>query len=493
MAISYDGVGRYTPGGRNVMAEKYISGGKLPYSDRPLWLGVSEPDWYGAGKKIGQGSADMIASCSDYWWRLMCSTRGYKDTLHAINQYIKQVELLDETQIELLKGINEGAAEETSKSEFSNVDSCYYADSFIRVFAASIFDSWIWGDPDSYGSPDAVPNTLAEEFISGNMSANVNGCNSVAVLRGGNALGHTISSQVRHTQQAGLCYQASTVYHSKNGDFNDFWTVGNVPSITGLLICNNKGVSISHHFGGSTTAKSLEYGCYGGAYGVPWPNMLFYAIKHANTADEAIDLLVHGSEMYRTATGRKTVLHDGTWNWMVCDNNSVSVLEISPDRYAIRHPGEFTENWDNKDYIVCANHFLCDYSYDENENRTDIPMTVFNTNPTSERRFWTLMWEMRDFQSKIDVHTLEYIFSQTYLRDKETGAYEYVMTDDNGNTLTMGQVFACVQGTLTPDNGLSNGTNAAKIAVLNGKNTSCHFCLGNPKDWSGEWDEFCFV
>jgi len=483
----YGNTGVYTSGGRNVVSDRYCTGGSLPYKDRPVWLGVLEGDWYDIGLEFGQKTGDMIASCSDYWWKMMCSTRGPKATIHAMKEYLAQVKLLDETQIELLKGITDGAAEYLAASPYHGSDSPWYAPDLLRVYAAAIFDVWIWGDPDSYGDPAAGPNNLAEEFISGK----TNGCNSVAVRGSANIYGKTISTQVRHTQQAGLCYQASAVYRSADGSFHDVWSVGNVPTPHGLLLVNDQGVSISHHFGGATSEASLKAGCYGCAYGVPWPNLLFYAIKHAGTAEEAIDILIHGTEEYRRKTGRKTILRDGTWNWMVCDRNSISVVEVSPDRYAVRRPGEYTGDWKQQDYIVAANHFICPFSYDENDILTDVPMSIFNVNPTSEKRFWNLMWEMKDFAGSIDLYTLEYIFSRTYLRDRETGEYICTMQDETGKWGVTGQAFGCVQGTLN-DGGRSNGANSAKIAILDKGRSSCSFCLGNPMDWAGEWDNFTF-
>lgn len=250
-------------------------------------------------------------------------------------------------------------------------------------------------------------------------------------------MGETISSQVRHTQQVGLCYQASAVYRAEGN--HAVWTVGNTPSICGLLLLNDCGVSISHHYGGSTTVASLSAagdGGYGSAYGVPWPNLLFYAAKAASCAEEALDILAHGNERYRARTGRRTVLRDGVWNWMVCDPDTLSVMEASPDRYAIRYAGEFTgDAWSDPDYIACANHFLCPYSYDRNDVRTDVPMTVFNSISNSQARFWTLMWELKSWKGKLDVPAVQYIFSQTYLRDEATGDFIYTMPDGRGGVL----------------------------------------------------------
>ena len=474
--------GTYISGGRNVRADQYDTGGYLGFADKAKWVGIVSGEWYDIGVRIGSETADMIAASTDYWWKDAASSRGVKETIAACDEYIKQIDALDPTQIELLKGITDGAADALKKAEFGDEKNPAYADPFYRVFLASIFDCWLWGDPDSYKT-GTDSNGAAEGYISGN------GCNSVAVKGSATVDGSTMSSQVRHTQQAGLTYQASMVYAAAG--CNTVWTVGNVPAANGLLLVNDKGVSISHHFGGATNPKSLEYGCYGSAYGVPWPNLLFYAIKEADTAAEALDILEHGNARYREITGRKTVLRDGTWNWMVCDESTLSVIEVSPDRYAVRYAGEYTGSaWTDPDYIVCANHFICPFSYDENDVRTDVPMTIFNVNETSEARFWNLMWEMKDYKGRIDVYTLEYIFSQTYLRDKDTGKHVYAMANADGDLVTAGEAYGCVQGTLQ-SGGLVNGTNGAKIAVL-GEKPVCYFCLGNPMDWMGDWDVFRF-
>lgn len=485
--IKNDIQGIYTPGGRNVMSDRYDTGGYHVFEERPRFIGELSGSWYEMGVKYGKSCAELITASTDYWWGNMMERKGLDNTVRAMKRYIDQVNALDPTQIELLFGIAQGASLNLAQGKFGDPAGEFYANDFIRIFAASIFDCWLWGNPDSYRADSAAAYESAEGYINGD------GCNSVAA-KGKAVLGdHTISSQVRHTQQAGLCYQAAMVYRCE--DCNTVWSVGNAPAANGLLLVNDKGVSISHHFGGSTTADSLSYRggpYYGSAYGVPWPNLLFYAAKTANTAQEALEILKYGSSAYRQITGRKTVRRDGTWNWMVCDDHTLAVMEVSPDRYAIRYAGEYTgSEWTDPDYIVCANHFICPYSYDENGNRTDVPMWIFNSSSNSRERFWTLMWEMKDFYGKIDEYTLQYIFSQTYIRDEKTGEYVYALMDTDGRWLTAGQSLGCAQGKLE-NNGLKRGTNGAKIATLNKSKSECRYCLGNPKDWQGAWDYYQF-
>ncbi len=476
----------YIPGGQNVRSAYYDNGGFLSFASKAKFLGTSQGSWYDIGTHIGKECEAMIAASTDYWWTQMCQKKGRTTTQHAMEAYLSQVDALDPTQIELLKGIADGASAALGDAQCGDSRSPFYAPAFDRVVAAGIFDVWLWGNPDAYRR-DVQAGRSAEGYINGN------GCNSIAAKGSATKKGETISSQVRHTQQTGLCYQASTVYRTEGN--HAVWTVGNTPSLCGLLLLNDCGVSISHHYGGSTTVASLDAAGnegYGSAYGVPWPNLLFYAAKTAGSAAEALDILAHGNERYRTRTGRKTVLRDGTWNWMVCDPDTLAVMEASPDRYAIRYAGEYTgDAWTDPDYIACANHFLCPYSYDQNDVRTDVPMTIFNSISNSQARFWTLMWELKSWKGKLDVSVFQYIFNQTYLRDEATGDFIYTMPDGHGGYLPSGIAFGCAQGKLI-DNGLTCGTNAAKIAVLNRENSAAWFCLGNPKDWMGEWDQYRF-
>jgi hypothetical protein len=85
--------------------------------------------------------------------------------------------------------------------------------------------------------------------------------------------------------------------------------------------------------------------------------------------DEAVDLMIHGSKEYREATGRKTTARSPE-NYIIVDTEDAIVLETSGNHWAIRRPGEFGE----KDFVVSTNYQLCEYSYDENDVRTNVPM-----------------------------------------------------------------------------------------------------------------------
>lgn len=470
-------IGEYISGGRNVNSANYINApGFPPFPGKAKWLGTVTGSWKNMGETLGEKSGEYIKSTADIWWSKICQQKGYKDTLKAMKLYNNQIAALDPDQIDFLKGMTEGASTWLDKSVYADKNNKFYADNYTRLLCASIWDVWLWGNP-------AFTN-----------EGNLPGCNSLIVSGTATIDRKTISTQSQHTPHEGLCYQESYVLKPDKG--NIVWTVGNLPSTNGLFLVNDKGVSIAHHFGGLTNPKSLEF--HGGpyiasAFGVPWWNVLLYAAVHANTAQEAIELITVGPKEYHDRTGRASLLRDGGWNWMVADSKTMAVVEVSCDRYAIRYPGEFTgPNWTDKNYIVAANHFLCDYSYDKNNMRTDVPMTIFNVNPgNSEDRFWTLMWDIKDRLGTIDRYTVQHILSTTYIRDKETGKRIYAAQDDKGDYVPFAYAKWGVQGIMA-QGGLVGGTNASKMAVLDGENTMSAWTLGNPSDWEGAWDEFYF-
>jgi hypothetical protein len=489
--------GIYIPGGRSIESATYANTkGFPPFLDKTVWLGTLNGTWFEMGKQLGEASADMISYTTDIWWGKMCGDKGVDSTIKAMKLYEAQIAALDQNQIDFFKGMTEGALLTLSQSQYSDPTNKDYGDPYYRVIAASIWDSWLWGNPllrEAGGDTEIDHKAILDAIIGEGIDSG--GCNSLAFKGTVTKSGKTMTTQLRHTAHEALCYQQSYVFNPPEG--NKVWTATTLPASNGLMLINDKGVVVHHHFGGATTQKAIEYegGPYfSDAFGVPWPNALLYAAVHANTAEEAIEYLTLGSEQYREKTGRKTMLREGGWNWLVADENTLAVVEITADRYAVRYAGEYTgEDWTSTDYIACANHFLCDFSYDENNERTDVPMTIFNVMEGSEERFWTIMWELRDHVERgdVDEYTIQHIVKSTYIRDKVTGEKIYCTQDENGKYVPYGFAKWCIQGTLV-DEGRVNGTNAAKISILDGDKSRGLWTLGNPMDWAGAWDEFRF-
>jgi hypothetical protein len=150
---------------------------------------------------------------------------------------------------------------------------------------------------------------------------------------------------------------------------------------------------------------------------------------------------------------------------------------------------------------VVTNHYICDFSYDKDNNRTDVPMTIFmegySRDPKtgeimglsgSGERFWTLMWDAKHNYGRIDRYRAQQIMSGDYAYDKESGEKIEVSQDRKGNWQIYGAAKPCTVGRLS----FWGGTCDAKIAILTGEKPVLYWTLGNPTDWQGAWDCYRF-
>ena len=282
----------------------------------------------------------------------------------------------------------------------------------------------------------------------------------------------------------------------------------NSPQVAANQVVNENGVSLSLLAGGFTSANSLDHNgqsyCAEG-FGVPWFHLFLCVAVHADSAEEAIEMLTVGTPEYRSRTGRQSLLRGGGWNFLVADSDTLAVVEATANRYAVRYAGEtfpFTgSEWNDKNYIVATNHFICDFSYDPNNIRTDVPMTIFREGferdpesgeivglNDSGQRFWTLMWDMKHNFGRIDRFRTQQIMSGLYVYEKESGEKTETVLDAKGIPRIWGTIYPCTQGLLA----LWGATCDSKIAVVDGESISLHWTLGNPSHWQGAWDSYLF-
>ncbi len=189
----------------------------------------------------------------------------------------------------------------------------------------------------------------------------------------------------------------------------------------------------------------------------------------------------------------------------MADRETLAVVEATANRYAVRYAGDvlpFTgPDWNDTDYIVATNHFICDFSYDENNGRTNVPMTIFmegynrdsktgkiTSLSGSGERFWTLMWDAKHNYGRIDRYRAQQIMSGVYAYDKETGEKIDVAQDEEGRWHIYGAVKACTMGFISR----WGGTCDSKVAILTGEKPAVYWTLGNPRDWQGAWDAYLF-
>ncbi|MBP1717980.1 MAG: hypothetical protein H6Q43_1418 [Deltaproteobacteria bacterium] len=124
-------------------------------------------------------------------------------------------------------------------------------------------------------------------------------------------------------------------------------------------------------------------------------------------------------------------------------------------------------------YIVMTNHNSCEFSYDENDNLTDVPMTQFGNGYSSTSvsgldgsgtRFWTLWWLAREQFGRID----EYVAMNDYWTNEFYIDEEGTRRDPStGRTVGGGNV------------------NTQCSVPADSKN---FWTVAAPPDWVGPWD-----
>jgi hypothetical protein len=500
---SSPGDGEYIPGGRNIEAYQYEHDEHYPpFPDKANFIGTLSGDWYQMGKQFGKRAGEATMYVSDTWWKAECELWGKPETLIAFALYEEQIKALEPGLVDFMRGISDGASHWLDQSPYADPNHPLHGTNYQRVLAVNLWDEWTMQHPGNFpdgsgtfgGSADIPPQTCLA------------GCSAFAARGKATMQNEIISAHNRHSDFNPRSYEQ--VYILKPQQGNTCWVLTNSPQVAANQVVNNKGVSVSLLYGGSTNPGSLDYNgdsyCAEG-FGVPWFHLFLYVGIHANSAKEAMEILTLGTRKYRKKTGRDTLLRGGGWIFLVADEDILAVVETTANRFAVRFAGDimpFTgPGWSSPDYIVATNHFLCDFSYDENNNLTDIPMTIFSDGyhydeTTGERtgldesgvRFWTLMWDMKHNYGGIDQFRAQQIMSGIYAYDKYTGDKIEIAVDDEGDCRIYGTIRPCTQGWLS----LTGGTCDAKIALLHGKNTIVSWTLGNPSDWQGAWDEYRF-
>ncbi len=497
--------GKYLSRGRNIEAFTYAhSDGYPPFPNKAHYIGTLSGDWYQMGMQFGEGSGESTRYVSDIWWKAECELWGKVESLKAFELYEAQITAYEPELVQFMKGLCEGASPWLDQSPYADADHELHATNYQRVLAANLWDAWTMMHPRMF--PDGSSTHGGKRNPPPPDQRCVAGCSAFAASGRATMDGITLSAQNRHSPFDPRCYQQVYIIEPKNG--HACWVLTNSPQVAANQVVNDKGVSISLLAGGQTNSRSLNH--EGEAYcaegfGVPWFHLFLYIGTHANSAEEAIAMLTLGSQEYRNSTGRTTLLRCGGWNFLVADEKTLAVVEASADRYAVRYAGDvlpFTgPDWIDTDYIVATNHFICNFSYDKDNLKTDIPMTIFmdgydRDQKTGEvtglngsgERFWTLMWDAKHNYGRIDRYRAQQIMSGAYAYNKETGEKIEVAQDQEGQWQIYGAAKPCTVGFVA----LWGGTCDSKVAVLSGDNPAVYWTLGNPRDWQGAWDSYLF-
>jgi hypothetical protein len=364
---------------------------------------------------------------------------------------------LDPGLIRFMAGVAEGAADHLDRSPYASESSHYQ-----KVLNTNIYDAWSWRHPTR---------------LPWSADASGSGCSSfVSVGEGPNRAAETIAAHNRHCPFNPKCYQIAYVGRPEGG--NAYWALTPGGAGSGCQIVNDKGVSVILNAGGGRHQEM-----HGNDFGVPWFVLFLHVAAHADTAAAAIEMITRGTPAYRANTGRDSLLRTGTWNFLISDRHECAIVEASCDRYAIRRPGDLGEIGD---YLVMTNHCYCDHSYDEHNERTDLPMARFGDESSYEgstTRFWTLMWDLRHHYGQLDAELARQLMAGHH---QHTRAGERLEAVD----LQFGGDVTCPHAGGFPET-WKHGSADSKVAV-SGEATEVHWTLGRPCEWEGDWDRVRF-
>lgn len=444
--------------GNPCTANYVVSPGNPPYEPRARFLGQISGSWYAIGEQVGQQAGDLVRSVSDVWWAEHLENYGLESTMQALPRYEAQIEALNPGLIQFMKGVAEGAGEQLDQSPHADASSHYH-----KILNTNIYDAWSYRHPHEGGPDNTEPAAM--------------GCSTfVTVGDGPNVANETIAAHNRHCPFNPKCYQLAYVGQPEDG--NAYWTITPGGAGAGCQIVNDKGVSLILNAGGNRHREMN-----GDAYGVSWFVLFLHVAAYADTAAEAIEMITRGTQTYRDNTGRNSLLRTGTWNFLISDRTECAVIETSCDRYAIRRPGDMGEVGN---YLAMTNHCTIDHSFDENNERTDLPMTAFGDEASYEgsaTRFWTLMWDLRNSYGKMDTEMAKQLMCGHHQFTREG---ERIETGEGEVGLEYEGDVTCPHRGGYPDT-WRMGSADSKV-VVSGESVEANWTLGRPCEWVGEWD-----
>jgi len=269
---------------------------------------------------------------------------------------------------------------------------------------------------------------------------------------------------------------------------NRFWTQAPAGCIAWNMLANDKGVVLANFQGGTGEE----------AFGIP--NILLHTdtIARSNNMQEAMQCVTVGCKEYRERSGRKTVLRHGGSNKLIAEKGRTCVVETTARRYAIRYPGDLGE----KGFLVGANHQYCKYSYDENNERSSVPLSSFGgdvgdplPSPTDGigtcTRYWSLYWAASYNYGMISLPLLmsEQFMASHHWYDKRGNRIDHVKDEKTGKWLPVHYAYdhstVCGHSGGYPEK-FNNELPDSKIFVI--EDLTVHWTLGRPCSWEGDWD-----
>ncbi len=464
-------------GHNEALSQYYVAPGYPPYPQHARYIGELTGTWYEMGVQYGERAGDLIRLVFEgYYEQILSSVGDATRIVPDARRFGEYLSKLVPEAVEFMKGIADGASAELAKSHYASVGNAldkiliinhYFA---LRYVTGTQYTGLI--DPADLPTVASLP------------VKDLPACTGVVVL--GTLGGPTKDRTTIHggtKDQVFFPQMYAVTYTTRPSDPNAarIWTVVSAGEIGGQMAGNEHGVIISGYAGGN--AKGIW------AYGLEWNVGVWYAATFAKSAEEAVQLLTVGRPGRIEATGKRIVLSAWGINWLISDKRNAAVVEMVPGRYAVRRPGDFGE----EDFIVSTNHNVATWSYNENNERTDVPMTEFGdeTGPysglsVSGTRYWTMFWNVKHNYGQIDREMVMDWYRGHYYIDKNGERHDYVWVEEIGWVPSHLLATTPCRHRPSPPDVMKGATTDAKVGVA--QDLAFYFTHGRPCEWKGPWD-----
>jgi len=476
--------------------------GYPPLPTHARYIGHLKGSWYEMGIQYGERAGDMMLLVFNGWFSGIAKKMTWPEIIYRIHKYQDEVlkwycpELL-----EFAQGMAHGAASYLEESPYHKQ---YGITAYEMVLGLNLYFEINTAPPLVSGFPKVVSSKAPDP---GSSDASLAGCSGIALLPKATAKRRLIHANSRDQS---FWPQAYTVmytleHHGKigpSGRPNLIYKVSTAGEIGGIHVGNDKGFTVGAFAGGNVGVRTNPlYPDY--AFGVPWQLAMAQTGIFSRNLQEGIDNLVHGSNYYRKNTGRKIVQEAWGLNYLLSDPDSACTVEMNPYRYAVRYPGDAGET--ESAYIVQTNHNVCNYSFDENDVKTNVPMTQFGNGYDSKKpsgldgsgtRFWTIMWLAKNDFGRIDEHVIMNDFwTRDFYIDSAGNKIYYVWVEGN-ETQPAGLIGPnkgwvpshTAMRTVANAPGARSGQVDAHVAIPS--KLKFYWTIGTPPDWVGPWDSW---
>lgn len=382
-------------------------------------LGVIRGSFYEMGVQFGEMQAADILNMVDQLILpgILGRFESVEQFIIILNEYKEHAAALSPQWMDFNAGTADGAISKLEKSKYYGQIS-----PFDMIFAINYH--WAVNNPPQQRMEElGIGISKASLTITEDLALEEHACNGVWVS--GDATTYGQSYTLFHNQ-TNLFPHYKMIMIPDDPEANVVFVTGSAGRMfqSGWMV-NDKGLSfnvLASGVGGEQVRTKHS------DFGVETYVPLAHAAWFAKTAKEAVDIMTVGTPEYRDKMGRKTLLRARPNMVAIGSKNEAYLVEFTAHRYAIRRPGDLGEKDGN--YMAFANNFFCDYSYDENNIKTDLAMTEYtDSNPyeredlmeSSAERAYTFMWLVKNNYGKIDREMLQYEIAPTHFRYKEDG------------------------------------------------------------------------